>query len=74
MVPVSRRRQIQYPNKTLGANAPAAELQAGSACALMFLNRKLMLEPKITVNARIVVVGASDTGLAYLESLIFKCV
>lgn len=38
--------------------------------ALSFVTKKHLSEPKIVINHRIVVVGASDTGLSFIESLL----
>ena len=56
-----------YDESALGAEAAARRRQDG---ALFFLTRKLISEPKIVINARIVVVGVSDTALAFLETLL----
>ncbi|XP_057303252.1 cilia- and flagella-associated protein 61-like isoform X1 [Hydractinia symbiolongicarpus] len=72
MVPVSARRQIIYPVEDLMGNSPVEQvLYHKEPYALYHMNRKLTLEPKVVVNIRIVVVGASDTALSALQTLVF---
>jgi hypothetical protein len=73
-VQVRPRRQIQLPPHLRAAAAAEAKARGGSDrvpdCALHFLTRKLISEPKIQNNVRIVVAGASDTSIAFLETLL----
>lgn len=41
-----------------------------SPFALCFTTKRLLSEPKIIKNSRIVVVGASDTGISFIEALL----
>ncbi|CAH8476461.1 unnamed protein product [Schistosoma turkestanicum] len=70
--PVKPRKQIIYPESLL-ANIKAPEKRVlekfESLPALFMTTAKLLMEPKEIINARIIVVGASTTGLAVLETL-----
>lgn len=41
-----------------------------SKFALCFTTKRLLSEPKIVKNSRIVIVGASDTGISFIEALL----
>ncbi|NXQ29632.1 CFA61 protein, partial [Alaudala cheleensis] len=72
MAPVRPRRQIVYPLQELGMNAPSEQVSKDQLkYSLNHTNRKLVLESKVCINTRIVVVGASDVGISFLETLIF---
>ena len=74
-VQVRPRRQITV-SPSLGAEVADLRGEAeyarpvGADGALFFLTRKLISEPKIVNNSRIVVVGASDAALSFLETLL----
>jgi NADH dehydrogenase FAD-containing subunit len=42
-----------------------------SGMALQFITKRLLTEPKIACNSKIVVVGASCTGISFIETLLF---
>eukprot|EP00062_Callorhinchus_milii_P013205 gi/632961029/ref/XP_007896529.1/ PREDICTED: uncharacterized protein C20orf26 homolog [Callorhinchus milii] len=73
LIPVRPRRQIIYPLKQLGINVPSKRIyQNKIKYALNHINRKLTLEPKVTINCRIVVVGASEVGISFLETMVLS--
>ncbi|ORX87573.1 hypothetical protein BCR32DRAFT_289228 [Anaeromyces robustus] len=67
-VPVKRRRQIQFVDNKRDMNKVADHLNYN----ISLITTNLLYEPKITINTRIVVIGASDTGISFLETLIYK--
>ncbi|XP_039915481.1 cilia- and flagella-associated protein 61 isoform X4 [Hirundo rustica] len=72
MAPVRARRQIVCPLQELGMNSPSEQVSKDQLkYSLYHTNRKLVLESKVCINTRIVVVGASDVGISFLETLIF---
>jgi hypothetical protein len=44
--------------------------EKSASFALCFTTKRLLSEPKILKNSRIVVVGASDTGISFIEALL----
>jgi len=67
-VPVKRRKQIQFVKNMRDINEVADHLDYN----ISLITTNLLYEPKITFNTRVVVIGASDTGIAFLETLIYK--
>ncbi|KAL5967854.1 Cilia and flagella-associated protein 61, partial [Taenia solium] len=73
---VRPRRQIVYPSELVkGEKGPQNRILScpldDPPPAVYHISRNLTMEPKIVLNARIVVVGASSTSLAFLECLAF---
>lgn len=66
-VAVDEDRDINIPVD--GAERDPLDEQE-SPFALYFTTRRLLSEPKILKNARVVVVGASDAGISFVEALI----
>ncbi|ETV87962.1 hypothetical protein H257_01360 [Aphanomyces astaci] len=63
------RRQIALP-ATSNQEPDDPKKALFATCALYFFTKRLFSEPKLVVNTRLVVVGASDTGLTLLKRLL----
>ncbi|KAJ3073780.1 hypothetical protein HDU98_000700 [Podochytrium sp. JEL0797] len=76
MVPVKRRRQLSYI--LLFVITYVDGLRDGVSVSqelpynLQLLTSSLLYEPKLTINSKIVLIGGSDTGLAFLEKLVYS--
>ncbi|KAH8861009.1 Cilia- and flagella-associated protein [Schistosoma japonicum] len=73
LCPVKPRKQIIYPESLINSvKAPEKRIleKFNTMSALFMTTGKLLMEPKEIINARIIVVGASTTGLAVLETLV----
>ncbi|VDN33920.1 unnamed protein product [Dibothriocephalus latus] len=71
------RSRIAYPRSILNSEkAPQMRVLHSKlgmpAPAVYHITRNLIMESKLTINARIIVVGASTTSLAFLETLVFR--
>ena len=66
-VPVKPRRNIEYPGNMRDGELMPPEIEG----SLQIITVPQLFEPRLVVNTPIVVVGGSDTGLAFLENLAY---
>eukprot|EP01147_Barroeca_monosierra_P004107 gene4107-42_t len=73
LVPVRPRPQPPYDVAILRNNVPSKRIrQQEEMYALTFTARKLVMEPKVTINSKIVIIGPSATALSCIEDLCFR--
>ncbi|KAI9197169.1 uncharacterized protein BJ171DRAFT_585964 [Polychytrium aggregatum] len=65
--PVRRRREIIYPGNIRDGERMPAPIEH----CIQLLSAPLLYESKTAINSRIVVIGGSDVGVAFLESLVY---
>lgn len=64
LIPVKPRIRIQYDNKD--------KFDAYEKFSLFHMNTRLCTTQRISIDAKIVVVGASNVALSFIENLVFK--
>lgn len=65
-----RPRNKAQPKISESGQEAYGDLDESTSYCLHFITHRLLSEPKMCNRSRVVVVGGSDTGVAYLESLI----
>ncbi|KAK5670871.1 hypothetical protein QVD99_002641 [Batrachochytrium dendrobatidis] len=68
LVPVKRRRMIQYPDNLRDGIPVPSPLPFN----LQIITPSIVLEQRISINSRIVVIGESNVGIAFLEKLVYS--
>ncbi|KAJ3349288.1 hypothetical protein HDU83_000671 [Entophlyctis luteolus] len=66
-IPVNRRKQIIFEDNLRDGVSVSEQLPFN----IQIITNSFLYEPKLEVNTKIVVVGGSDTGIAFLEKLIY---
>ncbi|KAJ3061134.1 hypothetical protein HDU99_005656, partial [Rhizoclosmatium hyalinum] len=67
LFPVKRRKQITFVDGLRDGISVSEDLPYN----MQLISSALLYEPKLTINTKIVVVGGSDTGIAFLEKLVY---
>uniref|UniRef100_A0A1B6DB85 Uncharacterized protein n=1 Tax=Clastoptera arizonana TaxID=38151 RepID=A0A1B6DB85_9HEMI len=72
MIAIQPIHPIQYDMESLGKYAPNEEYIKMEPLALYYVNEKITLTKKLEITSKIVIVGGSDTAMAFIESLLFR--
>ena len=69
MIPVKSRIRIHHPWPKLNERSNQINSKNENKFSLFMMTPRFAMMPKTVVNAKIVVVGASDCGVAFAEFL-----
>ncbi|XP_026479838.1 cilia- and flagella-associated protein 61-like [Ctenocephalides felis] len=73
MIPIKPRKKIHYDKVALGKLMPSdAITRIEKPFALYYAGNKTVASTKLLINTQIVIVGAGDTAMAFLEGLFFS--
>lgn len=78
MIPVDPRRQAEYRFPIISENVDSCENDAKteetnkSRFSLFLTSPRMAMMPRVIIDVKIVIVGASDCGIAFAEYLTFR--